>query len=83
LISFHLYGTVPHEAEESFTELFEHHNHRARQHVLVSVRNAEIGDLMDPGLGLVRRQVKHHLNKTFGRPVLEEVVFSDFLITER
>lgn len=83
LISFHLYGTIHHEAEETFAELFEAHKHRARQHVLVSVRNAEMGDLMDPGLGLIRRQVKHHLNGTFGRPLLEEVVFSDFLITER
>jgi hypothetical protein len=83
LISFHLYGTVPHAEEEAFTELFEAHKHRARQHVLVSVRNAEMGDLMDPGLGLIRRQVKHHLNSTFGRPLLAEVVFSDFLITER
>jgi flagellar basal body-associated protein FliL len=83
LISFHLYGTVHHEAEEAFAELFEAHKHRARQHVLVSVRNAEMADLMDPGLGLIRRQVQHHLNATFGRPLLEEVVFSDFLITER
>jgi flagellar basal body-associated protein FliL len=83
LISFHLYGTIPHEAEESFGELFETNKHRARQHVLVSVRNAEMADLMDPGLGLIRRQVKHHLNSTFGKPVLDEIVFSDFLITER
>ena len=42
-----------------------------------------MGDLMDPGLGLIRRQVKHHLNATFGKPLLDEIVFSDFLITER
>jgi len=83
LISFHLYATVHHDVEEAFHKLFEAHKHRARQHVLVSVRNAEMGDLMDPGLGLIRRQVKHHLNITFGRPLLEEIVFSDFLITER
>ncbi len=57
--------------------------HRFREQVIVIIRNAEMGDLSDPGLGLIKRQILAKTNSLLGEPLLKEVIFSDFAVVEQ
>jgi flagellar basal body-associated protein FliL len=83
LVDFHLFGTVTSENEAMATELIERHKHRVRDQVLTTVRSAEIADLTDPGLGLIKRQILEKTNRALGKPILQGVIFSDFLVVEQ
>jgi flagellar FliL protein len=96
LIDFRLFGTVackpddeaPAEgeagkADDEFSKLFERHKHRIRDQVITIVRSAEMTDFADPSLGLIRRKILEKSNRTLGKPLLEEVIFSDFSLIEQ
>ncbi len=98
LIDFHLYGTVSGAATEGNAEkadkseesdaaklenLLKKHKHRFRDQVIVTVRNSQIADLTDPGLGLIKRQILAKTNALLGEPLLKEIVFSDFVVVEQ
>jgi len=82
-IDFHLFGTVKTETQKEFLKLMEENKHRFREQVLVTVRGAEITDLTDAGLGLMKRKVLDRANHTLGKPVLQSVVISDFSFIEQ
>jgi flagellar FliL protein len=98
LVDFHLYGTVMGAAANSATEkkqddedddaaklekLLKGHKYRFRDQVITTLRNAQITDLADPGLGLLKRQILAKTNALLGEPLLKEVIFSDFVIVEQ
>ncbi|HZZ27048.1 MAG TPA: flagellar basal body-associated FliL family protein [Pirellulales bacterium] len=98
LVDFHLYGTVMGPSNESASEkkedieeddaaklekLLKGHKHRFRDQVITTLRNAQITDLADPGLGLLKRQILAKTNALLGEPLLKEVIFSDFVIVEQ
>lgn len=83
LINFHLYGTIAAEEEHYFSASYETNKHRIRDHVLTTIRSAEIADLTDPGLGLIKRQILEKTNRALGKPVLQGIVFSDFVAVEQ
>jgi flagellar FliL protein len=83
LVDFHLFATVASENESLANELIERHKHRVRDQVLTTVRSAEIADLTDPGLGLIKRQILEKTNRALGKPILQGVIFSDFLVVEQ
>lgn len=82
-ISFHLYGTIPHASNDEFTRRLEEAKHRIRDNVIVIIRSAEITDLTDAGLGLIKRRILETTNKTLGKPLLQSVVFSEFSFVEQ
>lgn len=83
LINFHLYGTIAGEEENYFAASYEANKHRIRDHVLTTIRSAELADLTDPGLGLIKRQILEKTNRALGKPVLQGIVFSDFVAVEQ
>ncbi len=98
LVDFHLYGTVAGAAAEESAEksdkpdesdagklqtLLKKSKHRFRDQVIVTIRNAQIADLTDPGLGLIKRQILAKTNALLGEPLVKEVVFSDFVVVEQ
>lgn len=83
LVNFHLYGTIASEEEGYFASSYETNKHRIRDQVLTTIRSAEIADLTDPGLGLIKRQILEKTNRTLGKPILQGIVFSDFLAVEQ
>jgi flagellar basal body-associated protein FliL len=83
LIDFHLYGTISAEEEHGFTEHFDSNKHRIRDQVITTIRSAELADLTDPGLGLIKRQILEKTNRALGKPLLQGIVFSDFLVVEQ
>jgi len=82
-IDFHLFGTVNAEDEKQFLALMEENLHRFREQVIVTVRSADITDLTDAGLGLVKRKILEKTNRTLGKPLLRVVIFSEFSFIEQ
>ncbi len=82
-IDFHLYGTIDADDEREFEETWQESTHRVRDQVIVTIRSAEPGELTDPGLGLIKRRILEKTNRTFGEPLLNTVVFSDFSFVEQ
>jgi flagellar basal body-associated protein FliL len=83
LINFHLYGTIAGEEAEYFAVSYETNKHRIRDQVLTTIRSAELADLTDPGLGLIKRQILEKTNRALGKPILQGIVFSDFVAVEQ
>lgn len=82
-VDFHLFGTVGAEDEMEFLELMEDNRHRFRDQILATICSAEITDLTEPGLGLIKRKLLERTNKTLGKPLLRVVIFSDFSFIEQ
>jgi hypothetical protein len=82
-IDFELYGTVLAKEEQEFTHLFEANKVRLREQILVTVRGTDVTDLSDPNLGLLKRQILEKTNRTLGKPLLSEAIFSKFSFIER
>ena len=77
-VEFTLVGTVREEDRKRLEEKLEKHRHRLRDLVLVEIRTAEIADLTDPGLGLIKRRLLEKTNALLGEPILRSVIFSDY-----
>jgi flagellar basal body-associated protein FliL len=82
-IEFRLYGTVSPKEEKEFLRLKEENLHRFRDQVIVTVRSAEITDLTDAGLTLIKRKLLEKTNRMLGKPLLRSVIFSDFSSIEQ
>jgi Flagellar basal body-associated protein FliL len=82
-ISFHLYGSVTEKQNEEFAKRLEDSKHRIRDNIIVIVRSAEITDLTDAGLGLIKRRILETTNKALGKPLLQGVMFSEFSFVEQ
>lgn len=82
-IEFNLYGTVGVKEQKEFMTALEENQHRFREQVIVIVRSAEITDLTDAGLGLIKRKIMEKTNRMIGKPYLRSVIFSDFSFIEQ
>lgn len=82
-IDFHLWGTVDQSLEKDFQSAWVKSNNRLRDQILVIVRSAELSDLTDAGLGLIKRKILEKVNQTLGKPYLKSVVFSEFSFIEQ
>lgn len=82
-IDFHLYGVVDAKEAEEFETLMKRNVHRFREQVIFIVRSAELQDLTDAGLGLIKRRILEKTNQTLGRPLLKAVIVSDFSFLEQ
>jgi len=82
-IDFHLFATVAAEDQQAFLDWLEANRHRFRDQVIVTVRAAEISDLTDAGLGLIKRKILDKTNRSIGKPLLRSVIFSDFSFLEQ
>ena len=82
-ISFHLFATLNEADQETVESLLKENEHRLRDRIIFEVRNAEVADLTDPGLGLIKRRILEKSNALFGKSLLKSVVFSDFAFVEQ
>ncbi len=82
-IDFQLYGTIALNDEADFFRRFEENRHRFREQVIVTIRTADITDLTEAQLGLIRRRVLERGNRVLGKPLLRGVIFSDFSFIEQ
>jgi flagellar FliL protein len=82
-IEFSLYGAVGAKEQKEFMTALEENQHRFREQVIVIVRSAEITDLTDAGLGLIKRKIMEKTNRMIGKSMLHSVIFSDFSFIEQ
>jgi len=82
-IDFHLYGTVATEDQKAFQEAIQANIHRFRDQVIAILRAAELTDLTDAGLGLIKRKILEKTNALLGKRYLKAVIFSDFSFVEQ
>jgi len=82
-VYFHLWGRLHETDHEEFLALMEAHLHRFREEIQFAVRSAEIADLTDPRLALLKRKTLERTNKTLGKPLLRVVIFDDFSMIEQ
>lgn len=82
-ISFHLFATVRDDEKAEFESLKSSSVHRLRDKIIFEVRNAEVTDITDPGLGLIKRRILEKSNAVLGKPLLRSVMFSDFAFVEQ
>ncbi len=82
-ISFHLYGSVLDKHGDELAKRLDDHKHQVRDNIIVIIRSAEITDLTDAGLGLIKRRILETTNRTLGKPLLQGIMFSDFSFVEQ
>jgi flagellar FliL protein len=82
-VDFHLFGTVAEDMEEEYTKLMDAKGKRVREQVILTVRSAEMTDLADAGLGLIKRRILATTNKTLGKTCLQTVIFTEFRFNEQ
>lgn len=82
-IDFHLWGTVATDKQEEFKKAWNQSENRLRDQIITILRSAELGDLTDAGLGLIKRRILDKTNQTLGKPYLRTVVFSQFSFIEQ
>jgi flagellar FliL protein len=71
------------EDHSRFGRMLAKNKHRFRDQVIVVIRNAQMSDLSDPALGLIKRQILAKTNSLLGEPLLKEVIFSDFAVVQQ
>jgi flagellar FliL protein len=81
-LALHLFGTVPATDTVEFNARMKDAQHRFREAVIVTLRGAEVSDLTDAGLGLLKRTILEKTNAMLGKPLMKMVIFSDFSFVE-
>ena len=82
-LDFHLYGTIVKDDDEVFQLAFEENKNRFRDQAIRIFRSAEVTDLTDAKLGLIKRKILETSNKILGEPFLRTIIFSDFSFLEQ
>lgn len=83
MVDFHIFGTISTNDTDQFEALFEENRHRIRNEVIIIVRSAEMEDLTDASLGLLRRKIQEKTNNLLGAPLMREIIFSKFSFIEQ
>ena len=82
-VNSHIFGTISKEDQEEFDVLKAANEARLREQVNVIVRAAEIPDLTDPTLGLIKRRILDKINRILGKQIVKGVIFSDMSFVEQ
>jgi hypothetical protein len=81
-VDFHLHGIVATAKKSEFDHLLELNQNRFREQVMVVVRSAEMADLTDPSLALIKRTILEKARTILGKPLLQELIISDYSTME-
>jgi len=82
-IDFKLFGVVAEEDQNEVKELIERRKHEFRDQIIFEIRDSDITDLSDPGLGLIKRRILEKSNRLLEESLLQKIVFSDFSFVEQ
>lgn len=82
-VQFSVYGVLLAEEAGEFTTQFEANKSRIHEQIVLTLHGAETADLATAGLGLIKRQILEKTNRSLGRPLLREVVFTKLNFVER
>ncbi len=82
-LDFQIYGAVFNSQVEEFDGVFNAKRQRFRDQVITMIRTVDMVDFTEAGLGLIKRRILETTNKTFGKPYLQSVIFSEFSFVEQ
>jgi hypothetical protein len=82
-LDFHIYGAVFNSQADEFASVLNAKKQRFRDQVITMVRTVDMADFTEAGLGLIKRRILETTNKTFGKPYLQSVIFSEFSFVEQ
>ena len=82
-IEFQLFGITDIEKARDLRESLEGKKHRLRDRVIFEIRRAELTDLTDPELGLIKRRILEKSNDLFGKDTFDRIVVSEFTFVEQ
>lgn len=71
-------GTVAEKDKAEFDELKVLNEARLRERIMIEFRNAQVGELTDSELGLIKRRILEKTNALFGKPLLTSILLPDF-----
>lgn len=82
-IDFKLWGIVAVDETGDFREQYDANENRIREQILIIMRSADIDDLSEAGLGLIKRKILDKTNHLLSKPFLQSVHFSNFSFVEQ
>ncbi len=71
IIDFHLYATIASSDKSAFNASIEQNKNRLRDQILVIVRSADLAELTEPGLGLLKRRILRKVTPSSVRLICE------------
>jgi len=80
---FQLFGLAKEEDHDEVISLHAKLERRFREQVIVTIRSAEIADVSEPGLGLIKRKILEKTNRAYGKPLLQDIIIPDFSFVEQ
>lgn len=82
-VQFSVHGVLLAADQEEFQPLYDANMNRIHEQIMLTIHGADVADLASAGLGLIKRQILEKTNRTLGRPLLREVVFTQLNFLER
>lgn len=71
-------GTIQKAEQPEFDSLLANNANRLRERIIIEFRSAEITELTDPGLGLLKRRILEKSNQLLGKPLLKSIMFPEY-----
>lgn len=78
MISCQVMATIDKNDKTEFDTLLENNKNRLRERIIIEFRSAEIDDLKDAGLGLLKRRILEKSNLLLGKPFIKSVIFGKY-----
>lgn len=71
-------GTIDKVEQPEYDKLLENNKNRLRERIIIEFRSAELDELTDPGLGLLKRRILEKSNQLLGKPLLKTIMFPEY-----
>jgi flagellar basal body-associated protein FliL len=71
-------GTIDKAEQPEYDKLLENNKNRLRERIIIEFRSAELDELTDPGLGLLKRRILEKSNQLLGKPLLKSIMFPEY-----
>jgi flagellar FliL protein len=71
-------GTIEKLDQVDFDKLLANNANRLRERIIIEFRSAELDELTDAGLGLLKRRILEKSNQLLGKPILKSIMFPEY-----
>lgn len=71
-------GTIAETDQTEFDELLANNENRLRERIIIEFRSAEVTDLTQAGLDLLKRRILEKSNTLLGKQILKEIMFPEY-----
>lgn len=71
-------GTIEKTDQAEFDKLLANNANRLRERIVIEFRSADLGELTDAGLGLLKRRILEKSNQLLGKPILKSIMFPEY-----